>query len=171
MELLPSNFPTASLLLSTVSAIQLIWRVLSITSRRTREFILRRQTHEYAQVMFGTDSLWKIHHCLFSKNMLPFAVLSWAWGIGSSSSRWERMWMSTSLQTLWSRLGLVSRRYMIYQQTPTEWLSSEIYFSTFLFYFHFHLSVNSNDSQLFMYSEDNRTGRQLRFWQTKEEED
>ncbi len=36
--------------LSTVSAFQLIWRVLSITSRRTREFILRRQTLEYAQV-------------------------------------------------------------------------------------------------------------------------
>jgi len=35
--------------LSTVSAIQLIWRILSITSRRTREFILRRQTLEYAQ--------------------------------------------------------------------------------------------------------------------------
>ena len=57
---LPSSFSSFSqiyvllwfwfVFLSTVSAFQLIWRVLSITSRRTREFILRRQTLEYAQV-------------------------------------------------------------------------------------------------------------------------
>merc|ERR1712079_184196 len=36
--------------LSTLSAIQLVWRVLSITSRGFREFMLRKQTNNMATV-------------------------------------------------------------------------------------------------------------------------
>ena len=102
--------------LSTVSAIQLIWRILSITSRRTREFILRRQTHEYAQVKQLQNPIYVSNYWFnFSKSMLPSAVPSSAWETGSSSSRWGRMWMSTCFQTSWSKLGWLSRRCMIYQ--------------------------------------------------------
>lgn len=86
--------------LSTVSAIQLIWRILSITSRRTREFILRRQTHEYAQVKQLQNPIYVSNYLSnFSKSMLPSAVPSSAWETGSSSSRLGRMWMSTCFQT------------------------------------------------------------------------
>ena len=98
--------------LITVTAIQLIWRILSILSRGTREFILRNNTNNLATVrrnLLKSKSILNI----FSKMMLQLVVPRCPLETGSCWFRLETTLIPTSQPTSFIRLLWDSESFIL----------------------------------------------------------